>query len=237
MYNNKSILAVVPARGGSKGLPGKNIKVMNGKPLIQWTLLQALNSKYIDEIHVSTDDQTIADVCEKCGVKIDNLRPKRLAQDNSTAYEVLEYIFDIYNSRLFDYFIMLEPTSPLRKSNDIDDIIELAVQNQESDGVISLGEVHTEHPGLLKRVSDIGYVERLFKDVAENPLRQMNEVVYFPYGVGYMMKREAFLRDKTFYTDKMRPFIIERWQNYEIDDIYDFICIEAIMKERMLKNG
>lgn len=233
MYNGKTILAIVLARGGSKGLPRKNIKYMNGKPLIGWTLKRIKESQFIDDVCISTDDEEIAGVCEACGFPISELRPARLAKDETTSYEVIGYIFDCYGKeKEFDYFILLEPTSPLRKKDDIDNIIKMGIDRAEADGVISVGEVHTEHPSLLKRIDSNDYVQKLYESEKIFPRRQQHKTVYFPYGVGYLMKRDIFLKKRTLYTNHMIPYIIERWQNYEIDDIYDFICIEAIMMKR-----
>ena len=121
MINNKRILAIIPARGGSKGLPNKNIKLLLDKPLIAWTIEQAKNSKFIDEIHVSTDSPNIAKISEEYGIKVPSLRPENLAQDNSSSADVVDYIIKKYEeqNQFFDYIILLQPTSPLRKKNDM----------------------------------------------------------------------------------------------------------------------
>ncbi len=235
MLRGKKTLAIVMARGGSKGLPGKNIKRMNGKPLIEWTIDQIKRSKLVDDLYVSTDSEEIASVCRRCGVDIKELRPDYLAKDDSTSYDVLEYILnEAVDKDSFDYIINLEPTSPLRKEDDIDNIIESAINNPKYDGVISVGEVHTEHPSLLKQISSDNTVQKMFAEIISHPLRQLHNPVYFPYGVGYAIKVDKFLEEKTLYTDRMLPYYIERWQNYEIDDLWDFVCVEAIMRELML---
>ncbi len=232
MYKGKKILAIVTARGGSKGLPGKNIKIMNGKPLIAWTLECAKKSKFLDYIFVSTDSQKIADVSEKCGVKVPELRPEYLAQDETSSMDVLEYTINRLENqgRVFDYMILLEPTSPLRKDDDIDKMIELAIDNPESDGVISVGQVHQEHPSIIKKINEDGYIKPYVDDLAPAYQRQQEDEAYFPYGVGYLVRILNFKKSHTIYMDRMRPYLIERWQNYEVDDIYDFMCIETIMK-------
>lgn len=232
MYKNKRILAVVTARGGSKGLPGKNIRILNGKPLIAWTLESALESEYIDEIFVSTDSQSIVDVCIQNGVDVPSLRPNELAQDTSSSMDVLIYTVDYLenNGKTFDYLILLEPTSPLRKLGDIDKMIEIAVNNSEADGVISLGRVHMEHPSLIKKTNEEGYIVPYVDNAKEFYQRQLEDEAYFPYGVGYLVKINRFKETHTIYMDKMLPYFIERYQNYEVDDIYDFECISAVMR-------
>src|SRR5664280_2509033 len=125
MIKGKKILAIIPARGGSKGLPGKNIKLLSGKPLIGWTIEQSRKSQYIDEIFVSTDSIEIARVSEEFGVKVQHLRPDYLASDGASSMDVISHVISHYeaNGSSFDFIILLEPTSPLRKENDIDQAI------------------------------------------------------------------------------------------------------------------
>lgn len=232
MYKNKRILAVVPARGGSKGLPGKNIKIMNGKPLISWTLDKAKKSEYLDKIFISTDSEEIADVCNNDGVEVNELRPKELAEDTSSTVDVLLYTLDYLENMndVFDYLLLLEPTSPLRKDTDIDEIIKKCVENPQADGVISLGKIHLEHPSIVKKISDEGYISPYIENNVFFYQRQLEDAAYFPYGVGYMVSVSRFKETHSIYMDKMLPYYIERWQNYEIDDIYDFECISRIME-------
>ena len=232
MYKGKRIIAVVPARGGSKGLPGKNIKIMNGKPLICWTLDKAKKSKYIDKLYVSTDSDEIANVCKQDGVNVPELRPKDLAEDSSSTVDVLLYILKHLKSsgEIFDYLLLLEPTSPLRKDNDIDDIIEKGIDNPDSDGVISVGKVQLEHPSIVKRISNDGYIKPYSDSNVYFYQRQMEDEALFPYGVGYFVNVNRFIETRMIYMDKMLPYYIERWQNYEIDDKYDFECISTIMR-------
>lgn len=232
MYKNQKILAVVTARGGSKGLPGKNIKVLNGKPLIGWTLEQIKASTLIDEAFVSTDSLEIAKVCEQFDVKVPSLRPEELARDNTSSMDVLEYTINLLEQqgKKFDYIMLLEPTSPLRKRGDLDNIVRLACDNPEQDGVISVGEVTSEHPLIMKRINENGNITPYVDESKRVYQRQQFDKVYFPYGVAYLVKVSKFKEVHTIYTDKVLPYYIERWQNYEIDDIYDFVCIESIMK-------
>jgi len=231
-------MGFVPARGGSKGLPGKNIKDLCGRPLIAWTIEQAINSKYFDLVLVSTDDDEIAEISKACGANVPFLRPAHLAIDTARTVDAIFHAEDYYKKRdiAFDYVVLLEPTSPLRKENDIDDAIKILIDDEaRADSLVSLGEVHMEHPCITK-VIESGYVSSLIKEKQQRAhQRQQLSKAYFPYGVIYASKFST-LRDKeTFYQEKTIPYLIERWQNYEIDDLYDYICIEAIMKH--LKRG
>ncbi|MGZ7120140.1 MAG: hypothetical protein ACXVH2_10550, partial [Methanobacterium sp.] len=130
---------------------------------------------------------------------------------------------------LYDILVLLEPTSPLRKKDDIDKAINIFLkENYRSDSLVSLGKVHLEDPVIMKKV-DSGLVKP-FIDVN---MHQSDFEAYFPYGVIYLSKIDKLLQNKTFYQDHTVPYLIERWQNYEVDDIYDFICIESIMKLKL----
>jgi CMP-N-acetylneuraminic acid synthetase len=132
----------------------------------------------------------------------------------------------------FDYIVLLEPTSPLRKKEDIKKIIEKIVDNPDADGLITLGEVHMEHPMIVKKINNAGRLMPYIENVTKISQRQQADKAYFPYGVAYVIKTEVFAKEKTFYTENVITYLIERWQNYEIDDIYDFLCIEAILNNK-----
>ena len=236
MYKNKTILAIIPARGGSKGLPRKNIKLLHEKPLIAWSIEQASKCIYIDTIHVSTEDTEIASTAEKYGADIPFLRPIKLAKDNSSSMDVINYTLGQFQSlgKIYDYLILLEPTSPLRKNNDLDLAIKKLISNEErANSLVSVGEIQLENPFISKVIKN-GFVKPLI-DKSENAITQRQEYpkTYFPYGVIYMSKVTKLKELKSFYQEKTIPYIIERWQNYEIDDIYDFLCVETIMKKVM----
>lgn len=232
MYKGYKILAVVTARGGSKGLPGKNIKDLNGKPLIAWTIEQISNSELIDRLVISTDSQEIADISENYGASVPELRPDYLATDSASSMDVLEYAIksEEKQGRSYEYVMLLEPTSPLRKKGDLDNIIKLAGDNPERDGVISVGEVQLEHPMIVKRISKEGVIIPYCAEVPDAYQRQQHDEALFPYGVGYLIKTSVLKEKHTIYTSNVLPYYIERWQNYEIDDIYDFKCIETVMQ-------
>lgn len=232
MYKDKRILAIVTARGGSKGLPRKNILELNGKPLIAYTIEQIKKSSYIDKAFISTDSEEIADVCKQYGIDVPELRPDGLAQDTSSSMDVLSYTVELLEKRdeIYDYLILLEPTSPLRKDDDIDNIIRIGVEHPDADGVISVGRIHLEHPSIVKKTDQNGYITTYIENGKTFYQRQLEDEAYFPYGVGYLVRIERFKKTHAIYMDKILPYFIERWQNYEIDDIYDFRCIEALMK-------
>lgn len=230
MYQGKKILAIIPARGGSKGLPGKNIKELCGKPLISWSIESGLESLYIDEVMVNTDSEEFAVLARESGAKVPFIRPAELASDTAITFDVVEHTIKFYKDVLkqsFDYVILLEPTSPLREKGDIDNMLKQLIDKAEQfDSIISVGEV-AEHPSILKRIEEDTLVP-FCPDLPMTNRRQDTIPAYFPYGVAYISKVDSLLEEKTFYCKKSDFYIIRRHQCYEIDDIYDFIAIEAI---------
>lgn len=231
MINGKTILAIIPARGGSKGLPDKNIKELCGKPLIVWSIEKAKLSKYIDELFVSTDSKIIADIAQSVDCNVPFLRPSSIADDKTPMYEVVLNALDYFEQKKnnFDIIILLEPTSPLREDDDIDNMIEkLNELYDDYDAIVSLGEVN-EHPTIMKKIED----ERLypFCENLEMALRRQDNIpAFFPYGVAYISKTTTFKKEKTFYPKRTTFYKIKRYQSYEVDSIYDFLAIENIMK-------
>jgi CMP-N,N'-diacetyllegionaminic acid synthase len=227
-------LGIIPARGGSKGLPGKNIMEIAGKPLIWWTIESAAGSRLLTDFIVSTDDQEIKHVSEMAGGKVPFLRPEELARDTSTSADVVLNIIEYYETRgtFFDNIVLLEPTSPLRKRTDIDDALNILFGDyKNADGIISVGKIHLENPSVTKYIAG----NRLFPVINEKKItrRQDYPDYYFPYGVLYIIKTDVLKKGKSFYTENIIPYYIERWQNYELDDKYDFYAIEAIMKMKI----
>ena len=231
----QKILALIPARGGSKGIPKKNIKPLLGKPLIIWTIEQAQKSKYISRVFVSTEDKEIATIAEQGGVEVPFLRPEDLAQDNSQTSDAIIHTLDTFEKmgEYYDIIIVLEPTSPLRKKDDIDNAIETFLHNSSvSDSLVSVGEVHLENPYIMKIIKN-NHVVPLLENKQKFYQRQQLPTIYFPYGVIYLSTVQTIRKYRTFYQEKTIPYKIERWQNYEIDDIYDFYCVETILRNKL----
>lgn len=232
MINEKRVLAIIPARGGSKGLPGKNIRELCGKPLIVWSIEKAKKSRHLDVILVTTDSPEIAEVARRSGAAVPFLRPAELATDNASGYDVIRHALSHYRTvegREFDYTVLLEPTSPLREDDDIDRMLEtLDARAGEFDAIVSVGQV-TEHPSIMKRlVGD--RMEPFCPELVQTTRRQDNAPAYFPFGVAYIAKTPALLEENTFYMCRCMPFPIKRYQNYEIDDLYDLLCVESVMR-------
>ena len=232
MFENKSILGLIPARGGSKGLTGKNIRPLNGSPLIEWTIRAARESKLLDEVMVSTDSADIAKIARDCGANIPFMRPQSLAEDITPTIDVVEHVVDMYKTlfeKNFDYIALLEPTSPIREKNDIDNMITMLISRSgDFDGIVSLGEVK-EHPSIVMQVQN-DCVKPLLSEEIKPTRRQDMPKIYFPFGVAYIVKKESLMNERTFFCKRTLGYEIKRHQCYEIDDIIDFISVEAIIK-------
>ena len=218
MYKGKRILSVIPARGGSKTLPRKNVLPFLGKPLIAWTIEAARFSTYLDHIVVSTDNKEIAAAAKQHGAEVPFMRPDELATDTAPTIDAVLHALDFFKNQgeQYDYVALLEPTSPLRKKDDIDNGIRTLIEMPDIDALVTLGTVHLEHPRIVKKV--VNGVVKPYTDLPGVSQRQEADQAFFPYGVLYLAKTEVLRRDKTFYPDKLISMDIERWQNYEIDD-------------------
>jgi CMP-N,N'-diacetyllegionaminic acid synthase len=232
MINGQRVIAIIPARGGSKGLPGKNIKELCGKPLIAWSIEAGLSSQYIDEVMVTTDSEEIARISKNFGASVPFMRPSDLASDAATSFDAVKHAIDFYKNELhkkFDYVVLLEPTSPLRQNDDIDKMLNKIISMEDQfDAIVSLGEVH-EHPSIMKKIVG-NVIEPYCSELIMKTRRQDNEIAYFPYGVAYIVKVKTLLDEESFYPRRTTHQLIKRYQCFEIDDIYDFLTIENIMK-------
>ncbi|TAN45249.1 MAG: acylneuraminate cytidylyltransferase family protein [Nitrospirae bacterium] len=213
------ITAFIPARGGSKGIPKKNLALLNGKPLIQYTIEAAKKSRYINDIFVSSDDSEIIGFCESVGVSVPYRRPEELATDSSSIVDTLMHALDWMGKRKeLPYVIMLlQPTSPLRTANNIDEAVELFV----SDGAESLISVHrmVEHPYECLKVAAGGW-EYLVRPEKEAFRRQdYNEDFYYINGAIYIVKTDFFIREKKFVLEnRTKLYIMPPEKGVDVDD-------------------
>ena len=224
------MISIIPARGGSKGLPGKNILPLCGKPMIAYTIEAAKQSKYIDRVIVSTDDQKIAEIALQYGAEVPFLRPDFLASD--TAQAIDNYIYTIerlskeWNTPI-EEFVVLQPTSPLRIAEDIDGAIEMFMEKQ-ADSVISY--TPEAHPVRWHKYLD---ENNAFVDIFDTTIanRQDLKTSYYPNGAVYVF-RFSMIKERKYYTDKSYGFIMPRVRSVDIDYKEDFDYVEFLMSRR-----
>jgi N-acylneuraminate cytidylyltransferase/CMP-N,N'-diacetyllegionaminic acid synthase len=237
MLSRKTFLAIIPARGGSKGLPGKNIKELCGKPLIAWSIEAGVKSKYLDELVVSTDYQNIADIAKEYGASVPFLRPDSLASDTATSFDAVKHTIDYYKNELnkeFDYIVLLEPTSPLRVSDDIDKAIEQLFIS-EANSIVGISKTEDQNPAFLVLKNEKDYISGYQNRDMQVLRRQDISDVYFFEGTIYISKTNILLDQKTFYHENTIGYEVEKYKSLEIDDIDDFVMVEALMKYKGYK--
>jgi len=229
--NKQSFLAIIPARGGSKRLPGKNIMPLNGKPLICWTFEAANKSKYISDIAISSDCSEIIETVKKCGAEVHFKRPKEIATDSASTIEVILHTIAFYKKELnkvYDYIILLQPTSPLRKTMHIDESIDLLF-SKNADAIISVCE--TEHSPLWCNTlrDDLNLDNFLSPDVI-NKRSQDLQTYYRINGAIYICKTEKVEAEKKLFLDKnVFAYVMPKNASIDIDDEMDFKLAELLV--------
>jgi len=235
MITDKKVLGLVLAREGSKGLPGKNIKPLCGKPLIAWSIEAGLASKFIDDLVVSTDGYEIASVSEQYGAEVPFLRPPELASDGASSISAILHTLDYLekNERCYDAVVLLEPTSPLREVADIDAALELLVEKNSS-SVVSVCAAEATHPSFMFKMD--AFTNKLFPFTGTQPnalRRQDIQPVYFLDGTIYCSTPKKIREENSFYHEETLAYVVPKWKSLEIDDADDFLMVEAIMKSRL----
>ena len=188
------VLGVIPARGGSKGVPGKNIKTLNGRPLIYYSIIEGLKSKLITDLVVSTDSKKIQNISVKYGAECPFLRPAELSTDTALAVPTIQHSVNYMEERKgvkYDYIIMLQPTSPLRQFTDIDNSLNQLMKSK-ADGIISVVDVNNNHPMKMKKFlgtdEKSGQMIDYQKPPVENCPRQELPTVFIVNGAIYATK-------------------------------------------------
>lgn len=226
-----AIVAIITARGGSKRLPGKNIKSCAGRPLLEWTCDAARSAKTLDRIILSTDCEKIAQVGRKCGIEVPFLRPEKLASDNADTLSVLKHMLDwIQTETSVEAIVLLQPTSPLRLAQDIDDAI--ALLKYDVDSVVSVSPIpkFCRADKLMVR-SDDGAVTKLDPHVFPESDR-----LFWRNGPAVLVTRPDVLLKGELYGDKTLAYEMPYERSVDIDTTYDFAIAEMLLNKRMTSN-
>ena len=224
------MIAIIPARGGSKGVPGKNIKDLHGKPLIAYTIEAALEARSVSEVIVSTDDEEIAKVAEKYGAKVPFLRPAALATDNAQAIDSYIYTVDRLNEEFgydIDSFLVLLLTTPFRNGADIDASVKM-FKEKSADSVISYVEECSPING-FKYLNDDNSFEHIFPEVLAN--RQEMRKAYIPNGAIYVFTLDL-LKKGTYFSDKSYAHVMPQSRSIDIDTLEDFAYAEFLLSRK-----
>ncbi|WP_306591081.1 cytidylyltransferase domain-containing protein [Geothrix sp. 21YS21S-4] len=235
MIHGKIVLAVIPARGGSKGLPGKNIRPVAGKPLLAWSIEAGLQSRYVDYLVVSTDSPEIAAVAESHGAEAPFLRPDSLASDTAGHAEVMLHALDwmeVNRNVQADYLVMLEPTSPLRDAKDVDLALEVIEARQENGSLVGVCRTEAAHPAFLCQLEN-GFVRPFNSERFVFKRRQELDNLYFFEGSIYISKVSLFRTQRSFYHEWTVPFEVPKWKSFEVDDVVDLLLIERLLELKL----
>jgi D-3-phosphoglycerate dehydrogenase / 2-oxoglutarate reductase len=231
------ILGVIPARGGSKTIPRKNVKLLLGRPLIAYTIIPAKQSKLLTRVIVSSDDKEIIAVSKKYGADVPFVRPKDLATDLALATDVIRHaVIEIerQEGKKYDYVVMLQPTTPLRNSSDIDGALGKLI-NSGADSIISVVNVGPTHPVRMKKIVGDKLVDYAEEEV-ENMPKELLPPVYIRNGAVYAVKRDILVNRDTFKGDICRPYLMPEERSVNIDSKMDFLLAESLMKGMKLNH-
>jgi N-acylneuraminate cytidylyltransferase/CMP-N,N'-diacetyllegionaminic acid synthase len=232
MYKKKRILALIPARLGSKGLKKKNIKNFINKPLFLWPAKAALKSKYIDKVVVSSDSKKIVNLSKKNNIESPFLRPKNLSTDNAKSIDVIIHAIKFYENRkeFFDYLILLEPTSPLTDNKDIDNAIKEMINNTRADTLVSIYPAINNHPNYLFKKNKNNFLKNNIL-TSKFTRRQDLDKVYYLDGSLYIGKIKHLKKYKTFTGKKTLGFTMDKIKSFEIDDKVDLSIVQLLYKK------
>ena len=228
MINGKKILAIIPLRGGSKGVPQKNIREVDGKPLFMWSAEQAHKSRYIDRLIISTDDDEIMAVAQKYGCEVPFKRPDALATDEAKTIDVILHALANV-SQDYDYVVLLQATSPLRTAQDIDRCISLCEEGEVS-SVVTVTEL--EKPlHWIYRKDQQNKITPLLSDGQSPSRRQDSDPLYQLNGAVYVNDIQTLIEDKQFINETTLAHVMPAETSLDIDTELDFLLFEQLVTQ------
>lgn len=227
MYKGKKILAIIPARSGSKGIKDKNIKKLMGKPLIGYTIEAAIKSNIFDDIVVSTDSKIYADISIEFGATVPFLRPSKISGDEATTADTIIHSINELNKQ-YDYFVLLQPTSPLRDEDDIKGCIDMVIDN-DLNSAVSVTEL--DHSLNICNTLDSTLSLENFLKPKDNLRRQDLEKFYRINGAIYISCVTNYLNTLNFYGSRSKAYIMEREKSIDIDTELDFNFVEFLLSK------
>ncbi|MFX1391958.1 MAG: cytidylyltransferase domain-containing protein [Promethearchaeota archaeon] len=233
----KKFLGIITARGGSKGIPRKNIKLLAGKPLIEYTFNAVKKSKLINRVILSSDDDEIIEFSKNRGIEAPFKRPAELATDDAKSIDVLTHAV-VFLKKIEeytpDYIITLQPTSPFRIAKDIDNAIELVIKNNEADSLVSVIKVpHNFNPYSIM-MYDGKFLKHYIKKV-RIMRRQAKPVFYARNGAAiYITSYDLLMKKKKIIGEKCLPYFMPKERSLDIDDDYDWQIAEFLIRNKLL---
>lgn len=234
MINGKKVLAVIPARGGSKGVPRKNIRVIAGKPLIAWTIEEARKSAYIDLTILSSDDEEIISIARQWNCEVPFIRPAELAQDHISGIEPVLHALQAIPEK-YDYVVLLQPTSPLRLAEDIDGCLEKCV-SQNAPVCVTV-TIPDKSPYWMYYLDNKERLCPVIQQESTDLLRQHVKRVYALNGAVYVAETTWFMINRNFISDETVAYVMPKIRSMDIDTEWDLnICDILLSKMNQLEN-
>ncbi len=230
-----NMLAIIPARGGSKGVPGKNIKELCGKPLIAYTIEAALDAQEIDRVVVTTDSKEIAEAALRYGAEVPFMRPSHLAEDNSSAVDVYLHAVEFLEKRdgiRIDKFAVLLPTAPLRDAYEIDRAVR-TMKKRLCTTLVSVSEADVPASWYYQMNEDMIIKNAGFDSDNAIKNRQMNCQYYVPNGAIYILDYQLLKRERTYYTDDTVGYVMAKKKSVDIDTVDDLEYAEFLLEQKM----
>jgi CMP-N,N'-diacetyllegionaminic acid synthase len=233
----EKILAVIPARGGSKGVPRKNVRSVSGKPLIAYTIETALEARsFFHRVVVSTDDDEIADVSRRYGAEVPFIRPPQLADDKVPMVPVLQHAVRFVEEQdkiQVDWICLLQATEPFRRVEDIKAAVELA-QAGGCDSVISVVQVFSVHPILMKRIESDRLLPYCVEEKEGTRRQDYNPPAYMRNGAIYLTRRDTLMNQSSIWGNVIRPYVMPPERSVGVDSELDLMLVDLLLKEQQL---
>jgi CMP-N,N'-diacetyllegionaminic acid synthase len=233
------VIGLIPARGGSKGVPGKNLRLVCGKPLLQYTCEAARAARRLERVIVTTDDRQIAEIAQQCGVEVPFMRPPELAKDDTPMIPVVQHALRWLQERgdVYEAVCLLQPTTPLRRPEDINGAIEL-LETSGADSVISFVGVGEKHPARMKFVRPDGrVVDPPFAEQFEGQRRQELEPLYLREGSIYLTRTSVILEQNSFQGRDCRAWVVPLERACNIDEPFDLKLAEWLIMSDAAKGA
>lgn len=225
MIEDRSVLGIIPARGGSKGLPDKNILALSGTPLINWTISTALSSRYLDRLILSTDSPGIAEVARAAGCDVPFMRPAHLASDEATTVDTVIHALQELND--FDICVVLQPTSPLRQTCDIDAAIEF-MQKTGKESCVSVTKSDKSPHWMFHRTPDGGLSPVMPRKGLATRRQDLDEV-FVLNGAVYVFTTEFIRESNKLFDEDSAAYVMPKERSVDIDDRIDFLIAETLL--------
>jgi len=229
MYKGNSYLAIIPARGGSNRIPRKNIRLVAGKPLIVWTIEEARKSKYLDRVILSSEDQQIIKVAKEYRCEVPFIRPKILAKDTTPGIEPVLHAIGALNEK-YDYVVLLQPTSPLRKAIHIDEAIDF-LYDKKAGSVVGIREAR-ESPYWMFTMKPNSTLTQLLPK-SKSKCRQDLQKIFLLNGAIYIAKTKQILEEKTFINELSAGYLMDKQSSVDVDDMIDLEVAEKLLMKSL----